>query len=130
MPDYSKYRWSVGGVTVKHGGRIAGAFLDTSLLDAMTREMTAKLGEIVMDIGGETALEASANAPFDTGDLARSYIEQSQMTGNAQYTIQDGVPYGIFQELGTSRTPAQPHVIPAFMKVPDMIRKALKELFK
>ena len=130
MPDYSKYRWQTSVGEVKHGGSLGGVSVDYSLLDEMIAGLDDKVAEIVLDIGGETALEASENAPFDTGDLARSYIEESKMTDKMTYTVSDGVPYGIFQELGTSRLPARPHLIPAFEKVEEKLLKALEALMK
>lgn len=131
MPDYSKYRWSVSGREVRHGGKVAGVVLDTALLDAMTRELSGEASQIIEDIGRETVIDiATERAPVDTGDLANSYMEESGMVNPLLYRIQDGVPYGIFQELGTSRMAAQPHVVPAVEEALPKVIRAFTELFK
>lgn len=131
MPNYSKYQWSVKGVgTVKHGGKVAGVSIDTSLLDAMTNEIEEIASDIILDIGNETVTEVVRNAPEDTGELKDSYLSESELISKLTFRIQDGVPYGIFNELGTSRMAARPHVIPAVEEAEEKIILAFKELFK
>jgi hypothetical protein len=47
-----------------------------------------------------------------------------------RYIIADGVNYGLFVEMGTSRSPAQPFLVPAFNKVqfglPPAIGRAIE----
>ena len=129
MSDYSKYQWKTKVGTVKHGGKVGGISLDTSLLDAMTSEIEEKASGLIEEVGKEVVKDIQNLAPVDTGALRDSYAEESAMTAKLTFTIRDGVPYGIFQELGTSRMAAQPHVVPAMEDAEEEITKAFKELF-
>jgi HK97 gp10 family phage protein len=130
MPDYSKYQWKTKVGTVKHGGKVGGISLDTSLLDAITNEIEDKAAGLIEEVGNEIVKEVLQRVPVDTGDLANSYLEESGMTGKLIFTIRDGVPYGIFQELGTHKMAAQPHVVPAMEHAEAEVIKAFTELFK
>lgn len=130
MPDYSKYQWKTKVGTAKHGGRVGGVFLDTSLLDAMSAEIEEKAALLIEDVGGEVLKDVLQLVPVDKGDLAQSYLEESGMTSKLTYTIRDGVPYGIFQELGTSKMAAQPHVVPAVEDGEAELIQAFTELFE
>lgn len=50
-----------------------------------------------------------------------------QVAGNdvKKYTIADGVEYGLWQEIGTSRNQAQPFMIPAFEQHTKQLGKAI-----
>ncbi len=130
MADFSKYRWTTKVGTVKHGGKVGGISLDTSLLDQMTAEIADKASLILEQAGNEIVSDVYRLAPEDTGELKDSYLRESGMTGKLTFTIRDGVPYGIFQELGTSKMAAQPHVIPAMEGAEDELIKAFTELFE
>jgi len=130
MPDYSKYQWKTKVGTVKHGGKVGGVSLDTSLLDAMTNEIEKKASALIEEVGNEVVNDVLQRVPVDTGDLANSYLEESSMTGKLTFTIRDGVPYGIFVELGTHKMAAQPHVVPAMEDAEAELIKAFTELFK
>jgi HK97 gp10 family phage protein len=130
MPDYSKYQWKTKVGTAKHGGSVGGISLDTSLLDKMTVEIEGKASELINDVGNEVTSNVYRLAPEDTGELKDSYLRESGMTGKLLFTIRDGVPYGIFQELGTSRMAAQPHVVPAMEDAEAEVIKAFTDLFK
>ena len=130
MADYSKYQWKTKVGTVKYGGKVGGISLDTSLLDAMSAEIEDKASLIIEDAGLEIVSEVYRLAPEDTGELKDSYLRESGMTGKLTFTIRDGVSYGIFQELGTSKMAARPHVIPAVEDGEQELIKAFTELFK
>jgi HK97 gp10 family phage protein len=130
MADYSKYQWKTKVGTVRYGGKIGGISLDTSLLDQMTAEIADKASSLIHDVGMEIVNVVYELAPKDTGELARSYIEESGMTDKLMFTISDGVSYGIFQELGTSKMAAQPHVVPAMEDAEAELVKAFTELFE
>lgn len=130
MPDYSKYQWSTSNGIVKHGGSVGSVSLDTSLLDAMSAEIRGKASDLINDVGKEVTNDVYERAPKDKGDLSLSYLEESGMTGDLTFTIRDGVNYGIFLELGTSRMAAQPHVVPAMEDAEAEIIQAFTELFK
>lgn len=130
MPDYSKYQWKTKVGVVRHGGSVGGVSLDTSLLDQMTTEIEEKTSLIIEDAGDEIVSNVYRLAPEDTGELKDSYLRESGMVSKLTYRIQDGVSYGIFNELGTSRMAAQPHVVPAVEDGERELVKAFTELFK
>lgn len=130
MADYSKYQWKTKVGTVRYGGKVGGVFLDTSLLDQMSAEIADKASLIIEDIGNEILKDVLRLVPVDTGDLANSYLEESGMTSKLTYTIRDGVSYGIFVELGTSKMAAQPHVVPAVEAGEAEVIRAFTELFE
>ena len=130
MPDYSKYQWKTKVGTVRYGGKVGGISLDTSLLDQMTAEIEDKAYFLLLEVGDQAAIDIASLAPVDTGALSDSYIENSGMTGRLMYTIRDGVSYGIFVELGTSKMAAQPHVVPVIEDAEAEIIKAFTELFE
>lgn len=130
MPDYSKYQWNTKIGNVRHGGMVGGVSLDTSLLDKMSAEIEDKASHLVEGVGNETVSEVVRLAPEDTGELKDSYLRESGMISKLLFRIQDGVPYGIFQELGTHKMAAQPHVVPAMEGAEAELTKAFKELFE
>jgi HK97 gp10 family phage protein len=130
MPNYAKYQWKTSAGIVKYGGKVGGVSLDTSLLDAMSAEIEDKASLLIEDVGNEITSDVYRLAPEDTGELKDSYLRESGMTGKLTFTIRDGVPYGIFQELGTSKMAAQPHVIPAIEAGEAELVTAFTELFK
>lgn len=86
------------------------------------RDIQAELAGIVEQSGKDLAAEAARRAPVDTGALRDSI--HSEMTGPLEATVSDGVEYGIYQEFGTSRTPAQPWLGPAAQATaPEFVRK-------
>jgi hypothetical protein len=129
MPDYKKYRWTAKMGEVKYGGAVGGVHLDTSLLDTMAAEIKGKASQILKDFGNEITSDVYRRAPEDTGELKDSYLRESDLIEPLRFRIQDGVTYGIFQELGTSRIAAQPHVVPAIEDAEDELTKAIEDLF-
>lgn len=109
---------------------VGGITLDTSVLDRITAQMRPNAAKIVNTYGLNVASEAAQNAPLDTGALRNSITSESQMTDELTFTVQDGVEYGIFQELGTSKMAAQPFLIPALEHWAQRFEQAFAELFK
>ena len=103
--------------------------IDTSILDQMTAEMQGKANEITEKYGTQVAADAAMNAPVDTSALRNSIVAESVMEGN-NFIIQDGVEYGIYQELGTSKMAAQPFMVPALEKWREAYLAAFAGLFK
>ena len=130
MADYTKYQWKTKVGTVKYGGSVGNIALDTSLLDKMSAEIENKASFLIEDVGNEVTSDVYVRAPKDTGELADSYLRESGMTDKLTFTIRDGVSYGIFQELGTSKMAAQPHVVPAMEGAEAELIKAFTELFE
>lgn len=130
MADYSKYQWKTKVGTVKYGGKVGGISLDMSLLEQMSDEIADKAALLIHDAGMEITNQVYELSPKDTGALAESYIMESGMTDKLTFTISDGVSYGIFNELGTSKMAAQPHVVPAMENAEGEVKKAFTELFQ
>ena len=68
-------------------------------------EATVRAGALAVDGKAKTV------APMDTGALKNSIHAYS--VGRLHWQVSDGVEYGIYQELGTSRHAAQPFMLPA-----------------
>jgi HK97 gp10 family phage protein len=109
---------------------VKGIVLDTTVLDRITTEMKPRAAKIVSNYGNMVALTASKNAPVETGALRSSIVSESKMTEQLTYTVSDGVEYGVFQELGTSKMAAQPFMVPAIETWRDKFFAAFAELFK
>jgi len=89
--------------------------LDTRILDRMARDLNRNTDRVIATIAHQVEAEAKQLAPVDTGAL-KSSIHTGRV-GVAHYVVADGVEYGIYQELGTSRMAAHPFVIPAVESV-------------
>lgn len=113
---------------------IAGhkAVLDTKLLDKITAEIKPKAKKIVNEYGQAIATEAATVHPWklDTGALTNSILAESKMTDDLTFTVQDGVEYGVFLELGTSKMAAYPFFVPAIEKYASKFITAFTGLFK
>jgi HK97 gp10 family phage protein len=109
---------------------VGGVILDTTVLDRMTAETRPNARKVVNTYGLAIAGEAAKGAPVDTGALRNSILSESQMSGDLEFTVQDGVTYGVFQELGTSRMAARPFLVPAVEMFREKFLSAFKDLFK
>lgn len=116
------------GDFAKIGGH--GAVLDTTVLDTITATMKPKASRIVNKYGLAIASQAAQNAPVDTSALRNSITSESKMTGELEFTVSDGVEYGVYQEFGTSRMGAWPFMRPAIEKWSAKFQAAFSELFK
>jgi HK97 gp10 family phage protein len=114
--------------------------VDTSVLDKMLAEARPKAAQIVETYGKLMTADAGKMAPRDpsrppldpsqptSGKLKASIQENSGMTGELTYTLQDGVEYGIFHELGTKRMRARPFIVPAVERWKAKFLAAFKQL--
>lgn len=107
---------------------VGGVTLDTSVLDKLTAEMKPNANKIVAKYAFAIQGDAQTNSPVDTGAL-RASIEAEE-TGDLSWQVHDGVAYGVFQELGTSKMAAHPFLVPAVEKFRDRFLNAFSELFK
>ena len=107
-----------------------GVRLDTAKLDAMIANARPKASMIVQTFGVAIAGAAAQGAPVDTSALRNSIPSESHMETDLLYIVQDGVEYGIFQELGTSKMAAQPFLIPAVEAFTQRYQDAFKVLFE
>ena len=67
---------------------------------------------------------------MDPGALINSITANSELIEPLTYRVQDGVEYGVFQELGTSKMTARPFLFPAVEEYRQRFFDAFKELFK
>jgi HK97 gp10 family phage protein len=89
--------------------------LDMSgLLSAMAK-VKPNSAKIVAQATAKVEAVAKTLAPVDTGAL-RNSLNSEQITP-VLWKVQDGVTYGIYQELGTYKMAAQPFLIPAVENV-------------
>jgi HK97 gp10 family phage protein len=119
----------------------AVVYLDTSVLDKITEELKPRAKKIVNTYGllmtGDAAKSAPVGTPESTGipgyvggTLRSSVTSESQMTGDMQFTVSDGVDYGLWVEMGTSRMAARPFMLPAVEKWRQQFLDAFSGLFK
>lgn len=106
-----------------------GVTLDTKALDEMILNAKSKAGGIVSKYVTVIASDAAQGAPVDTSALRNSVLSESHMVDELNGIVQDGVEYGVFQELGTSRMGAQAFMIPAVEKHATGFLNAFAELF-
>lgn len=109
-----------------------------------SEQLMEALGQVVRKAAFDVQAQAQANAPVDTGNLRNSiYTKTSEgntypgtastdliadQAGEAdKMTAWVGVAanYGIYQELGSTRTPAQPYLGPAVDSVQGSFESAL-----
>jgi HK97 gp10 family phage protein len=92
--------------------------LETKILDSIIAECDKEAAAIVK--AGAFAVEGQAKtkAPVDTGAL-KSSLEAEENGSPLRWWVHDGVEYGIYQELGTSKMSAQPFLVPAVEAVRD-----------
>lgn len=62
-----------------------------------------KLPPIVKKHTMNIQANAMMNAPVDTGALKNSIVSEPTTQDGRNWSVHDGVEYGIYQELGTSR---------------------------
>jgi HK97 gp10 family phage protein len=108
---------------------VGGVKLDTAVLDKITAELKPKAREIIETYGTLMAGDAAKGAPVETGALRSSITSESHMESDLTYVVQDGVEYGVFQELGTSKMAAQPFMVPSIEKWREKFYKAFEGLF-
>ena len=110
--------------------KMEGVVLDTRVLDKITAEMKPRAIRIVKAYGNMMLANAVKRAPVDTGALINSMTANSKMVEELTYRLQDGVEYGVFQELGTSKMSARPFMKPAIEEFKQKFFNAFKDLFK
>jgi HK97 gp10 family phage protein len=115
--------------------------LDTKVLDEIIRQHPKESAGIVKKAALRVEALAKRDAPRDmkrppkdltqkvTGNL-RNSIQAEQHTSPLDWWVHDGVEYGIYQEMGTSRMPARPFLGPAVESVRPWYRQQWPKLFK
>lgn len=105
-------------------------YLDTSVLDKITDEIRPKAADVVETYGTKIASDWAADVRVDTSAFRNSILSESGMSGEMQYTAQDGVEYGIWNELGTSKMAANPSLTNAVEKNREPFYNAFTGLFE
>lgn len=106
------------------------ARLDVTGLDRIRANLRPKASRIIRETGFKVASDAAMGAPVDTGALRNSILAESAPVNDYLFMVQDGVEYGIFQELGTSRMAAQPFLVPAVEANDAEFKSRWAELFE
>lgn len=99
--------------------------LDTTGIDKLLAQMGDNVDRAVRETANEVRNVAANLAPVDTGDL-RDSLEAIKVV-NGVYWVQDGVEYGIYQELGTYKMAAQPFLVPAIEQAEATLTAKLQE---
>lgn len=110
--------------------QVGAVTIDTTVLDKLTEEAQPRATLLVTKYGMAVLADAMRLAPVDTGALKNSLPTNSRLEDALTYIVSDGVEYGIFQELGTSKMAAQPFLIPALEKWRQKFTDAFAELVK
>jgi HK97 gp10 family phage protein len=113
---------------------MTGVVIETGKLDRMHLFADPALSKIIRRTVVLTSGDAAALAPVDTGALRNSIVSESGMIDDLNGIVKDGVEYGVYQELGTSRMAAHPFMVPALeknvRKMIDGIKDAVREMLK
>ena len=109
---------------------VTNVHIDTAALDKITANIKPNAARIVNSYGLAITSRAIKLAPVDTGALINSISARSDMIGDLTFRVQDGVIYGVFQELGTSKMAAQPFLVPAVEAFREKFLAAFGSLFK
>jgi HK97 gp10 family phage protein len=102
--------------------------LDATRLDRIIAQLPAKADQTVRAGAEAVQGKAATLAPVDTGALKNSIHTSKQ--GNLMYEVADGVEYGYFQEMGTSRMAAHPFMVPAVEWVRPQYNASWRNLFE
>lgn len=89
-----------------------------------------KCVEVVKKHAFNIQANSAKNAPVDTGALKNSIQAKESEKTDKNWIIEDGVSYGKFQELGTSRVPAKHFLGNACEVEADKFFKDVKEALK
>ena len=85
----------------------------------LNREALNEFADVAVErIALEVTRDTRKFAPRDTGNLIRSYTYKvlPREGSKSVALVGTGVEYAVYQEYGTSRMPAQPHLGPALEK--------------
>lgn len=103
--------------------------LDTSGLDALARKLEINTEGALSAIAHRVEAEVKGNIVakdiIDTGAFLGS-IHVEHLSEKVKW-VTDGVEYGIYQELGTSRIAARPTFVPAVEAVASEIGAIIQE---
>lgn len=101
--------------------------IDTQILEALIKDLGTNTDGAIRSIAFDIAAEAKILAPWKTGALSGSINMKKINSG--EYWVQDGVDYGLYQEMGTYKMAAHPFLRPAVEKIGRQLEERFKRLF-
>ena len=107
------------------------ATFDISKLEELAAKaggFSASLEDVASDIAEEVRNNIRQKNIIDTGDLLGS-IESGLHSDEVAY-VRDGVSYGVYNEFGTYKMAARPHLIPAAELFGRKISERFRELMR
>lgn len=92
---------------------------------AIVAQLTPKMANVLTS----AVAEVKARCPVDTGRYRDSVTGElsADVTNGVEITLHDGVPYGIWQELGTSKMQPQPAFAPVMYDLKSSLPRRLSE---
>ena len=102
--------------------------LDTAALDKFAAGLGMNIDQALSATAFQVEGVAKTLAPVDTSALRNSI--NTEKKGESEYWVQDGVEYGVFQELGTSKMAAHPFMVPAMETATRHIAKEVEKALK
>lgn len=112
--------------------------LRETLVSVGPREANNILRAAVHGLAGKVRDELKRRVPVDSGDLKKS-IKAIRRKARKNFHISDvrlgaTAPYGLMTEFGTSKTPAQPFIVPGVEslrpKVPNIYRETFGKKYE
>jgi HK97 gp10 family phage protein len=105
--------------------------LDTRVLDAIAKGLDKNNDQVLASVAFQVEAEAKAiiiqKHIIEFGNLLNSVETDKKKPG--LYWVQDGVEYGVYQELGTYKMAARPFMKPAVEKVIQYLADLYRKLF-
>jgi hypothetical protein len=109
---------------------VSSVKLDTAVLDKITSEIKPKAGKVVNKYGLLMMGSWASDVRVDTSAFRNSILSESKMIDEMLFALQDGVEYGIWNELGTSKMAARPSLVSAIEYWSAKFLSAFSGLFK
>jgi len=116
--------------------RAGGIEIDTSKLDKLLQELEPKASRVVRASAFAVEGDAKTRAPIDTSALRNSIKTETNYEGDPlRAAVEDGVEYGIYQELGfhhhiSGQFIQNPFMIPALEAERPKFEKEIRRFFK
>lgn len=98
----------------------------TSLIPQVSAQARQNAGRAIAKAARDIEAHAKTLVAVDTGLLKNSI--QARQVAPFNWAVESPVDYSVYQEFGTSRTPAHPYMLPALEFVRPKLIAALKSL--